>query len=210
MPFEFVNTLISSGLDSFTNLYDVLITLPTRVYTKLGEIGRTPTGVSEDQAPHFLKVRIGDFQAPQPKLAQYNTDYQTIQITRVAPMMELERKFDITFRIDSEYRAYHILKQWSFLYHDILQGGINLPTGAETDVLGAIRVDAYAPNSGQVTAAWTFGKVICNKVTEPNYSRAGTEAATVTASFMFFEYLDPTGVTEEMRVIPGTIPSDLG
>jgi hypothetical protein len=179
---NFINTLVSSNLDSFTNLFDIEVTLPTGI------------GTAEDTT--LLKVRAGDFQAPQPKLAQYTTDYQSIQLTRVAPMMELERKFDLTFRVDSNYNVYYFLKQWSLLYHDILEGGINLPSGAasagdESSILGNIKVKALSPNTAVTALAWTFGKVICNKVTEPNYSRAGTEPVAVTASFIFFDYLPP-------------------
>ena len=194
---NYVSTLIASGLDAFTNLYDIFITVPKNAID-IAVSNNKLTGPNGDTFPtdpgmitDFLKLRIGDFQGPQPKLAQYTTDFQTIQITRVAPMMEFERKFDLTFRVDTNYNLYHLLKQWSFLYHDALNGGIRLPKGNETDILGFIRVMAYASNTMSSAVSWGYNKVLCNKVTDPTYSRAGTEAATVTASFMFFEYLPP-------------------
>lgn len=196
MASEFVSTILSSGLDSFTNLYDLSITVPTQVITfASGNIN----GMDISQVSNLLKLRIGDFNAPQPKLAQYNQDYKTVQLVRVAPMMEFERKFDINFRMDTNYYAFHTLKQWSYLYHDVLEGGINLPSGTEEDILGKIVVEAYAPNTGETSILWTYDKVICNKVTDPNYSRAGTEPVTVTASFMFFDYLPDTGSEVQLQ-----------
>lgn len=195
---DFVSTLINSGLDAFSNLYDIRFVFPSDLLTR---IASKTEGLSPEKIKDMLIVRVGDFNAPQPRLAQYMTDYKTIQITRAAPMMEFERKFDLNFRVDANYIVYHVLKGWSFLYHDLLQGGINLP-GNESELFGTIYVNAYAPNTMDVVANWTFGKVICNKVTEPNFTRAGTEPIVVTASFMFLEYLPNQGTPE---MIAGTL-----
>lgn len=197
-----VSLIVSAGIDSFSNLYDITITLPTKVMTFLTDSGRV-TDLAEAEVGNFLKLRIGDFQGPQPKLAEYTTDYQTVQLRRVAPMMEFDRKFDLTFRVDSNYRVYHILKQWSFLYYDMKEGGINLPKGNETDILGTILVEAYAPNTMNRAISWKYDKVVCNKVTDPNYSRAGTEPVTVTASFTFFNYL--AGAAAELSGVLTTV-----
>jgi len=193
MPANFVNTLISSGLDAFTNLYDMEIYLPKDVLTSLSAKSLV-TGETDTSMTNLLKLRVGDFTAPQPKIEQYITDYKTVQISRMAPMLVFDRKFNVTFRIDSNYKAYYALKQWSLLYHDVNQGGINLPFGFgdETGILGSIIVRAYTPSNDNTEAmVWTYDKVICNTVTEPTYARSGTEPATVTAIFMFFEYLLP-------------------
>ena len=192
---DFVSTLINSGLDAFTNLYDISFTLPQSLTARLS--GKVDIG--ESQIVDLLKIRVGDFNPPQPKIAQYTTDYKTVQIIRLAPMLEFDRKFDLVFRVDSNYYAYHVLKAWSLLYHDMLQGGINLPAGTEKDLLGKIVVDAYAPNTGVVVAKWVYDNVVCNKTTEPSYARAGTEAVVTTASFMFFDYL-PTEGAEDTQI----------
>ena len=204
MP-DYVSTLISSGLDAFTNLYDIEISLPTLLTAALPTSIRNtlPTDV-----PALLKLRVQDFQGPQPKLAQYQTDYQTIQITRPAPMMEFDRRFDLNFRLDTNYVIYHVLKQWSFLYHDALNGGINLPHGKVDNgsLLGSMRVSAYTPNTMETALLWGYDGMFCNKVTDPPFTRAGTEPITITASFMFFEYL-PTNKDINDKQLQGDLVS---
>ena len=185
---DFVNTLITSGLDAFTNLYDVEFSFPTNLTDSIADVLGEDT-VEPSQLSNILKLRVGDFNAPQPRQSQYVTDYKTIQLTRQAPMMEFERKFDLNFRVDSNYVVYTVLKRWAFLYHDIMEGGINLPEGDETELLGKITVKSYDPNTGETIIKWVYDKVLCNKCTEPNFSRAGTEPVVATASFMFFDYL---------------------
>ena len=207
-----VTVLMNSGLDAFTNLFDVELTLPSIIPSKY-----YPT--SEDDHGYSYSVRAMGFQPPELSAVTYQSDYKAIQLTRQSSKIQGDRTFQIEFRLDSSYYLYYDLLAMKRIFvnpngEGNIQPGMadvlaNIATEGNnvtsSNKYGVIKVAAYSvttPLNGysdpiisdataSTAAKWIFYDVICNKVGTPNFQRAGTDAATVTAEFIFGRYSEP-------------------
>jgi hypothetical protein len=205
-----VTLLMNSGIDAFTNLYDIQIIFPTNVVKTYDN--NTGNGA-------VYSVRAMGFQPPELTLMTYNSDYKGVQLTKQAPKIQGDRTFTIEFRMDSNYYLYYDLLKWKHIWVDpsgegnIQPGSLsdntaNFTTGnvaGDTARYGQINVGAYAVttpldgfsdptdiNSAALAGAeWAFFDVVCNKVGTPNFQRAGADAVTVTAEFIFGRFSEP-------------------
>lgn len=183
-----VTSLIASGLDAFSNLYDVRITIP----------GNLPTTTLEARS-----VRATNFSPPELTVGFYDVDYKIIQIKRPNSTIEGDRKFTIEFRMDAEYALYRDLLAWKNMFVDPTDEG-SITFGALSGPLvsanyGTVEVVTYKASSNSedisgttgdtmIGAKWNFSNVICMKVGQPVFSREGTDPATISADFIFGEY----------------------
>jgi hypothetical protein len=178
-----ITTLIASGLDAFSNLFDVRIMLPG-----------TTTNSNHS-------IRANGFNPPELTHGFYPVDYKTIQLSRPNSSIEGERKFTIEFRMDAVYQLYTDLTDWKNKFVNPTTGGkitFGSLSGALAVNYGKVEVVAYkaSTNSNAVDALasalhgvkWTFNEVICTKVGSPVFSREGTEAVTFSADFLFGTY----------------------
>ena len=197
-----ITTLLTSGLDAFTNLYDVRITLPTGVTGKTG-------GGAADTATVIMSVRANSFTPPELYVGEYAVDYKAVNIKRPNTSIEGERKFSIEFRVDAEMNLIADLTAWKNLYvNPNGDGAINFgalsSVGDLSDLVnyGKVEVVAYnastslsdvaAVTSDKVAAKWTFNQVMCMKIGAPVLSRDGADPMTITAEFLFGTYTPPT------------------
>ena len=208
-----VTLLMNSGIDAFTNLYDIQMVFPTLIIPQYDSTATTGSG------GYSYSVRAMGFQPPELTLMTYNSDYKGVQLTKQAPKIQGDRTFTIEFRLDSNYSLYNDLLQWKHIWVDPSgEGNIQPGSLADTtannstgnvagDVIhyGQINVGAYAvttpldgysdpsniTNIATPGAQWQFYDVVCNKVGTPNFQRAGADAVTVTAEFIFGRFSEP-------------------
>jgi hypothetical protein len=191
-----LSTIIQSGFDAFTNLYDISVTWPSD--PKL-------TAVAKLTAPS-VSVRALDFTPPELEPTRYPVDYKGIQLSRLGSKIEGDRIFSLMFRIDSEYYLYQALRQWKHLWANPSdEGEIKFGSYGDLthpDLYGAIRVNGHKSSTvlsdivdptdiTYLGAQWSFDQVVCVKTGTPSYVRAGgSDALTVTADFMFGAYFE--------------------
>ena len=222
-----VTLLMNAGIDAFTNLYDIQLIFP-------GIISSLYYG---DASGNSYSVRAMGFQPPELSLMTYNSDYKAVQLTKQAPKIQGERIFTIEFRLDANYYLYYDLLQMKHIWHDPSGEG-NVQPGSLADTspqapgvsagtdnrYGQVNVGAYAvttpldgfSNPADITnvtfpgAQWKFYDVVCNKVGTPNYQRAGADAVTVSAEFIFGRYSEPYSSGPGPLSLPNNIPTLTG
>lgn len=196
-----ITVLLNSGMDAFTNLWDVQFTFPTNAVV--------------GSFDNFMSVRASGFNPPELSAMTAPVDYKAVQLTRLLPKLQGDRTFTIEFRMDSNYDLYQKLLNWKHIWVNP-SGEVDIQAGALGDNLapGGIDVTSDPANYGKVIvvaytsetsisgysdssatvsvgAEWDFYDVICTKVGSPNYQRAGADAVTVSAEFIFGRYSEP-------------------
>ncbi len=175
--------LLNSGFDAFSNLYRVEIT--------------PPIGVSSEV--FVTDVRVKDFSAPTLSLTSYENHYNTISFPRLAPMIEGDRTFELTFRVDANYKLYYALKDWRAklidIYEDKVYFGAYANGAGNPNLYGSIRVKALRTNveglqdnGADSSIVWEMKHVVLYNITEPDYSRTSSSPVQVTCKFVFGEY----------------------
>ena len=201
-----IKTLINAGLDAFVNLYDVFITLPT----KLEEI--TIPGISDngEAFQNKLITRIGNFQPPDSSLGEYPVYYQAGSIVRQNSKIALNRVISLPFRIDSTYNIYKILKAWQRLYLGPNQADVRLPESTDADYFGKIEIKGYNskidnedPINGefQTKTVWTFQNVVCLDVSEPQFGRDSSNPVEISGTFLFYWLVPPSYTEDEVTTL---------
>jgi len=207
-----LTTLLSSGMDAFTNLWDVLITFPTNIQSNLKLGNATNAGA--------YSVRAIGFQPPELSAMTYQVDYKAISLTRPQAKFEGERSFTLEFRLDADYNLLYDLLSWKHIFFDP-SGEANMQFGGlsksnvttdkanygQIQVFGydsSIDLSSFSDASGaNKQISWTFMDVACMKVGTPNYQRASTDAVTVTTNFIFGRHYEPgSSASVDQNVTP--------
>jgi len=213
-----VTELIKVGADAMDNMFDVEVTLPTKLQG-------FKTGLKDQ-----LRFRVEGFQAPNPKVAMYENAYKGVKIKRPATKIEMDRTFNLSFRIDAYYHVYKVLKLWAGLLAHASTGFMSNDYGPGVDsdtsnVFGVVKVAALnspiqpinesgidiengtlspGAKEGVTTATsivdlevdnhilWEFYQVVCTEVKEPAFKHNGGAVMNCQATFQFGEYSDPT------------------
>lgn len=195
-----LTTLLSSGIDAFNNLWDVLITFPTNVTQTLPPLG--------NPAPY--SVRANDFTPPELDVATYTVNYKGVELSRPNAKFNGAREFDLQFRMDASYNLLQDLLAWKHLFFDpsgegnIEFGALSAPT-ATTDPknYGMIQVIGYNSSTqlGNMTdlsniqniaaVIYTYMDVVCMRAGTPPWQRSGSDAVTVSAHFIFGRTIEP-------------------
>jgi len=131
-----ITALHSIGADAMDNLYDVYITLP-EVLTD-----ESANNIPGNIADHF-RLRAEGFTPPQFTQKKYEVRYKTVKMNRPAALVEGDRTFELTFRMDAYYRVYHALLAWRSLLFEPTVGYANqsLPdVDEEGDHYGTVAV----------------------------------------------------------------------
>lgn len=201
-----ITSLLNTGMDAFTNLWDVQITFPTNVITDSSIIANN------------FSVRAVSFNPPELTISTTNVDYKGVQLTRLTPKIQGERTFTLEFRMDSTYDLYQYLLKWKHIWVDPSGEG-NIRPGGLADFLGTttgsvagdgakygtIKLQSYssetsldgysAPNTvgsaSNLGALWQFYDVICTKVGSPTYQRANSDFVTISSEFIFGRIIEP-------------------
>jgi hypothetical protein len=180
-----MSVLLTSGMDAFTNLYDVEIWLPTS------------SGPSMDTSESW-SVRALGFNPPELSAEEYQVAYKGVKLTRYSAKISGTREFTLEFRNDSEFNLVKLLNEWKKKVVDpTLEGNINFGAFSTentdaNEMYGKVVVKAYKSDTSLVAGTsgvtWTFDQVICTNIGSPAFSRAGAEPTRITAKFMFMDY----------------------
>ena len=193
-----ITTLLNSGMDAFTNLWDIIFTFPTNAVADSSTLQNS------------ISVRALNFNPPEIYATTGNASYKTVQLPRLLPFLQGERILSIELRMDSDYNLYSNLLAWKHIWTDPSGEGNLRPGGlANTDTItdvknyGSIVAKAYSNTSsidGMVNtsttldktgAIWSYFDVICTKVGTPTYQRASSDFVTITTEFMFGRFVEP-------------------
>jgi len=204
-----LTTILSSGPDAFTNLWDVEITFPTNFK---GTRTNTYTDGTAGTAQR-VSVRASGFTPPEGSITPYTVAYKGVSIQRPGATIEMTRTFDITFRMDANYALYQDLLAWKNLIvrpsgdGDITFGNVLSTAIPNSETEGTVKIRAYSSsatstlstknsdNLPQVGSEWIFSSVVCVKAGAPAYQRADSGAVEVTASFWFGSFQEPSAIT---------------
>jgi hypothetical protein len=220
-----LTTLLSSGIDAFTNLWDITLTLPPQISSKLA-VG---SGVGNGTGAY--SVRAVGFTPPELTVTTYTVDYKAIQLTRPNTKFEGDRTFTIEFRLDAAYNLYYDLMSWKHIWFDP-SGEANINFGGlagasvtgDQNNYGAVSVYGYNSSTNTLSAfsdtssttgavAWSFFDVICMKVGTPSFQRQNSDALTTTATFLFGRMIEPGSSVQNLSSLatpPNTTPPTLG
>ena len=192
-----ITSIISSGFDAFTNLYDVLIYFPNS------------GGTSDDMS---LRVRALDFTPPELSRGQYEAAYKIASLPRLNAKIEGSREVSLTFRVDAAYNLHGRFLQWKHMWTDpsgdgnlMFQPNTSLEDGdAIINGYGKIVVqtynstidastisDPFKVDAADIAEKWEFFDVICTKAGSPALSREGSNAVTISPSFIFGRMKEP-------------------
>jgi hypothetical protein len=112
-----VTTLLGLGADAMDNMFDVSITPPeglTTLYNRVaGREGLIP--FNDPTMLSNLTIRAEGFQPPKYKIKTYKVGYKGVEVDRPQTKLDMERQFELTFRLDSNYQVYRFLSAWRSL-----------------------------------------------------------------------------------------------
>ena len=191
-----ITTVIDSGLDAFTNLYDIALKFPAALDGKL-----------QYQNEGNISVRIGDFTPPSLAGGTYTVAYKGITLTRLNSAIDGDRTFQLPIRIDAEHKLLKDLYTWKHLWVDPntseIKFGAYSNVTADATRYGKVKVRGYkatgslsnvAVVNGTVAEAsvWEYQDVILQKVDAPAFTRGTSDALVVQCTFLFGRYTEPT------------------
>ena len=181
--------LLSAGADAMSNMYEVHITPPGA------------TGVSTP-----LKIRTKSFTPAVLNQTKYDVKYKTVTLPRPGSAIEGERSFEISFRLDSNFQVYKVLKQWQQIFFNPETGYVATDLSSDSNEVGQIEV--FAKKTAILTAAgstgidsgsmidsndlkWKYLGVWVQKLTEPAFNTDSSDPQEVTATFLFSHVSGP-------------------
>lgn len=213
-----IATLIDTGGDAFTNLWDVNIMWPLNV------AGSVAGGADSTQK---TSARALGF-TPPPNLTAitYAVKYKAVTVTRPGAEATGDRRFTIRFRNDNYYDLYDNFIKWKHLLVDPSgqsNAAINkFYTGLkveDTTRLGQIVVKASDSNTYQDSdnwdkaigadniknlIEWTFYDVAVLDVKLDPFSRDNSAAQLFEVDFMFARFREPGNSISDASTIPST------
>ena len=193
------STILSSGLDAFTHLWDVFITPPA--------ILNIPFEANDISS---ISVRATNFTYVPLRVGEYSVSYKGVSVKRIGAEISGDRTFSLTFRGDANHRLYQALMKWKHLWADpSLEGQVQFGglSSADDQYYGIVKVGAYnatttldevaLPNteSGRMGLLWVFHNVICTDVSFPQFAREGGSPLTFSATFIYGKVEEPPKVS---------------
>lgn len=189
-----IEALINSGADATKNMYDVLHKWPWSTN------GSYDGGVS---------VRQKGVTIPESSTETYDVSYQGVTMKRAATKVNLERSFEITYRLDAAYAEYGKFVRW----HSYTSNPVTGQVGNTPLALGSVKIvapkgqyNAYDlwdnkidtkraekmrltgendASSDDGYVLWEFDNVWVFKVTQPQFSPDGGDALEFTVGYAF-------------------------
>lgn len=197
-----ISALLSAGMDSFANLFDVKIEPPS--------VLDFATVLAADNEAHSkaISVRAVSVTLPSLNVGTYDAAYKGVRMTRPNAEITGERVVSINFRIDARWDLFNALLKWKHLTAD--------PTGGSdiTFGFGALDEDAFGEYYGRITVTpyksisnideisepfestnagtpWVFDHVWVRSVAQPAFSRDSATPALIQAEFAFGKFTEP-------------------
>lgn len=130
------SVLMNATGDAMDNIFDIIINWPW-------------SAESSDGAEAAASYRAKGFSVPEPKTKTYTISWYGVVVKKVAAGVELDRSFDLSFRLDANYALYQKFTAWKKLVADVNTSGV-----ANTEsALG--RVQVIAPGAEYNSLSWT-------------------------------------------------------
>jgi len=161
-----VQALYGAGADAMQNMFDIAIIPPAGLAGVAAAISDPANSFSGD--PAFLDsllVRVEGFTPPNPKIKTYENSYKTVSVKMPSTKVDMERTFELSFRVDAFYRVYKFFNAWKSLVS-------NATTGYSTSALWGAGANDPA-TSGAPDVNNVFGYVYVRALNRPIYSADG-------------------------------------
>lgn len=179
----YVSDLLEAGNDAFSNLYEVIFTLPDSFS-------------GGDTAGNVFTMRCKGFTPPEVSGADpYRVRYLTAFVDWPTAKVNVTRTFSLEFRVDSNYTAYRQL-------HELVKNNFNpntefVDTNIENLTDKTITVTVNAIKNGSSSAAtsdkiklYEFKHCLILGITPLEYKQGAADPLTATASFVCGEVID--------------------
>lgn len=130
-------------------------------------------------------------------------DFLTVDSLMPSPEIKIDKQFDVTFRVDEEYKIYKYLLALQAATSEVAKGkaftttnlgqandGFALEVYAPTDAtaMKSLEIENGLPSDWK--KVYSFDYLWVKKITPPKFSYENPTAVTVTATFGFFTYSD--------------------
>ena len=185
----YVTELLGAGADAMTNMYEVVFTLPSVLK-------------SYEDAAGKLRIRADAFTPPNDEQQSYEVHWKTVSVTRPAAKINLDRSFQISFRLDANYDIYKALVAWKKLTSSGALGYASQDLNGKT---GSIFVKAFSDAANKITDTasisgdpaysgdtikWSYKDVWIPSISNPDFSNESSEPAKITVTFRFGTFED--------------------
>ena len=202
-----ITALVNSGLDAFSNLWDVELNILTtsalgvQMLTKSPSIANNPYWVSNIK----LSVRADQPAIPELILGSYPVEYKGAKLTKFNAEIVGKREITLKIRLDGDYAAYNYLLAMKHAIANPQTSAsgakdmdINFQTLATSttagNIGGTLRLYPYNAklelgtmdsSTTIIPGSWEFSDVLCIHTGVPAYDRDGSTPISVDAKFIF-------------------------
>lgn len=198
---NYISSLIGAGADAMTNLFYVEFSG--------GLVDKDST------LKTATTIRTSDIKLPTATHTTNTVNYMTTSLDVPIAGMSLDKKIDITLRLDSDYEIYKYLLAQQRLTSVPNLGFAATEAPDESTVTDATKkengltISVYAPpgkiseefqaidvtGNNRTTNGWQkmyeYKNCWLSSITPPTYSYSNASSLSVTASFYFYDYTDP-------------------
>lgn len=158
-PSKYISTLLDTGADAMKNLYH--IEFDASYDASIAPSGTNINSFFGDSAAVInktLTIRSGDFTPPTATHSKAPISYMTTSLDVPTSGFSLERKFNISFRLDSNYKVYEYLKVVQGLTSKPTKGFASTATLSDMGIYLTVNVyslNEAVSNSSQLTPSDT-------------------------------------------------------
>lgn len=164
---DYLSTLINTGADAQNNLYE----LTFKLYK--GNAVENLSIIEE------LKVRTEKFDTPKLGANTKKFVYQNIEVEKLLPSSSLEKRLNLDFRLDANYKLFNALKSTLPIN---AKGEYDNPSYYWTITASALNANN---NDYEVVCTWLFNKCYLVDLSSFNYSYNSSNAITIRSSFVY-------------------------
>lgn len=180
---EFISTLINTGPDALSNLYEV-----TFIYNdnEVSENG-TMTDSHSISSTQKMSYRTVQFQPPQRSINTTSVPYLNINIDLPTPSLNLNKQVTFGIRVDENYEMVSFLREASI---QDSTGNFSYD-GKDPSKVFTIIVDLLKPDSkGNLIAVYRYRYIGCIllNISSPSYNYQGSSNLTLNTTFLFKDY----------------------
>lgn len=178
-----IQAMLASGADAQQNMFDVWVTFPWDTDNEV-----------------VLSTRAANFAIKEADVQTEDRKYHGSTIKVPKTEVNMDRQFDLEFRLDASYALYQQFIIWHQTVGDPVNGGVanwanstgKVRVQALTGTYAATSVNTYidtqttyAIADNTDNAEWTFYDVWVSKVTQPSFNGESGGALKYTVTFIF-------------------------
>ena len=176
-----LNSLISVGNDSYSNLYRM-----------------TFSGGTLPEDTQDLTIRFSNFTPPTPSQKTYPVRYVTATIDRPVPKVDITKTFSLTFRLDDYWYVYSILLNQQKVTMQASKSFVNssMDTLSRSQLFNVqvdriVRLDADKDSEGEnVQRMFNYRGCWIENITPSGFDSSGSDPITCTCTINFLELED--------------------